>query len=362
MDVKVRRKRQDPPDETANSPARRLTSQDVARAAGVSASAVSRAFTPGASVAPKTRALVLRAAHELGYRPNVMARAVATRRSNVIGLILFNETNRHYPEVLLALSRAFSTRGVRVMLFLIEDDAEIGAVVDHILSYQLDGVIAAAAIPREHRVQLDLAQVPLLFYNRSDESDVPSVSCDHRASGAVIARHVLDAGHRRFALIRVSADSYVGTERMRGVDQALAQAGATVVADFHGDFDYDHGVAAIRDWTDRGIDDYTAVIAANDVMAIGAKDALVYRVGRRVPDDVAVAGFDGIEAGRWLSHDLSSVGQPIERMAQAAAEMMATRIDNSSILAEHRLFPGNLQQGGSIAGRAAAKAFAFVPK
>ncbi len=349
MELKARRKRQNPPDDTVNAPPRRLTSQDVARAAGVSASAVSRAFTPGASVAPKTRALVMRAARELGYHPNVMARAVATRRSNVVGLILFNETNRHYPEVLLALSRAFSLRGVRVMLFLIENDAEIGAVVDHILSYQLDGVVAAAAIPREHRQQLDLAQVPLLFYNRSDEREAPSVSCDHRASGGVIARHVLGAGHRRFALIRVPADSYVGTERMAGVDQALAKAGAVVVADFQGDFDYEHGVAAIGAWRERGIDDYTAVIAANDVMAIGAKDALVYRLGRRVPEDVAVAGFDGIEPGRWLSHALSSVGQPIERMAQAAAEMMAMRIADSSISAEHRLYPGNLQKGGSVA-------------
>lgn len=348
MDAKLRRNRRGSSDDAPDAPPRRLTSQDVARAAGVSASAVSRAFTPGASVAPDKRALILRAANELGYRPNVMARAVATRRSNVVGLILFNETNRHYPEVLLALSRAFSTLGVRVMLFLIEDDDEISGVVDHILSYQLDGVIAAAAIPIEHRLQLSRAQVPLLFYNRSDESEVPSVSCDHRASGALIVRHVLAAGHRRFALIRVPASAYVGVERMQGVEQALAQAGALVVADFEGDFDYDHGLAAVSDWSSRGIDDYSAVIAANDVMAIGAKDALIHRLGRRVPDDVAVAGFDGIAAGRWLSYDISSVGQPIDRMAQAAAEMMAKRIDDRSLLAEHRLFPGRLQGGGTV--------------
>ena len=115
---------------------RRLTSEDVARVAGVSASAVSRAFTPGASVAPEKRAHILRAARELGYRPNVMARAVATRRSNVVGLILFNETNRHHPGVLLALSQAFSTIGVRVMLFLLEDVKEIGAVIDHPAIFQ----------------------------------------------------------------------------------------------------------------------------------------------------------------------------------------------------------------------------------
>lgn len=330
-------------------PGRRLTSEDVARAAGVSVSAVSRAFTPGASVAPEKRAHILREALALGYRPNVMARAVATRRSNVVGLILFNETNRHHPGVLLALSKAFSTIGVRVMLFLIEDMAEIGAVTDHILSYQLDGVIAAAAIPREHLEHLAAARVPLLFYNRPGEDGVASVSCDHHASGVLIARHVLATGARRFALIRSSAGSYVGTERLRGVEEQLARTGASVVADYHGDFDYQCGVAAVTDWAARGIDDYDAVIAANDMMAIGAKDALVHTLGKRVPQDVAVAGFDGVAASRWLSHGIASVDQPIEHMANAAAQMMALRIENDHLPAERRLFPGRLQPGPSVA-------------
>ncbi|WP_174291280.1 LacI family DNA-binding transcriptional regulator [Sphingomonas bacterium] len=323
---------------------RRLTSEDVARAAGVSASAVSRAFTPGASVSPEKRARIVRAASELGYRPNVMARAVATQRSNVIGLILFSETNRHHPEVLLALSRAFSALGLRIMLFLIEEDEEIGGVVDHILSYRLDGVIAAATIPAEHRAQFDRARVPLLFYNRSDQADTSSVSCNHHASGEMIARHLMAGGHRSFALIRADLDSLVGRERMRGVEDALAGTGGVVAADFRGDFDYDHGVAAVRHWADRGIVDFTAIIAANDMMAIGAKDALVQQ-GRRVPEEVAVAGFDGIEAGRWLSYRIPSVGQPIEAMAQAAAEMMTRRIAGRTAIAEQRLFPGLLQTG-----------------
>lgn len=329
---------------------RRLTSEDVARAAGVSASAVSRAFTPGASVAPEKRARILRAARELGYRPNVMARAVVTRRSNVVGLILFNETNRHHPGVLLALSQAFSTIGVRIMLFLLEGVDEVGAVIDHILSYQLDGVIAAAPIPPEHLEHLAQAGVPLLSYNRPGEDGVASVSCDHHASGVLIARHVLHSGARRIALIRSYAESFVGNERMRGVEEELARGGATVVAEFRGDFDYDRGVAAITDWAARGIDDYDAVIAANDMMAIGAKDALIHKLGKRVPDDVAVAGFDGIEASRWLSQGIASVDQPIDHMARAAVEMMALRIEDNQLPAERRLFPGRLQRGSSVAG------------
>ena len=328
---------------------RRLTSQDVARVAGVSVSTVSRAFTPGASVAPAKRARILRAARELGYRPNVMARAVATRRSNVVGLILFNETNRHHPGVLLALTRAFSTIGVRVMLFLLEREDEIGAVIDHILSYQLDGVVAGAVIPPEQLDHLAQARVPLLFYNRPGEDGFASVSCDHHASGTLIARHVLQSGARRFALIRSYTGSFVGNDRMRGVEDELARAGAAIVAEFRGDFDYDRGVAAVLDWAARGIDDYDAIIAANDMMAIGAKDALIHKLGKRVPKDVAVAGFDGIEASRCLSHDIASVGQPIEHMAKAAVEMMALRIKDKHLPAERRLFPGRLEPGSSVA-------------
>lgn len=327
----------------------RLTSEDVARAAGVSASAVSRAFTPGASVAPAKRAHILQAARELGYRPNVMARAVATRRSNVVGLVLFNETNRHHPGVLLALSQAFSKIGVRVMLFLLEDIGETSSVIDHILSYQLDGVIAAAPIPATDLQHLAAARVPLLFYNRPGEDGFASVSCDHYASGALIARHVLAAGAQRVALIRSYAEAFVGNERMRGVEDELARGGAKVVAEYRGDFDYERGVAAVIEWASQGISDYDAIIAANDMMAIGAKDALIHKLGKRVPEDVAVAGFDGVEASRWLSHDIASVDQPIEYMAKAAVDMMALRIENDHLPAERRLFPGRLQPGSSVA-------------
>ena len=331
-------------------PNRRLTSADVARAAGVSASAVSRAFTPGASVAPAKREHILRAARELGYRPNVMARAVATRRSNVVGLILFNETNRHHPGVLLALSQAFSKIGVRVMLFLIEEEGETSSVIDHILSYQLDGVIAAAPIPRADLDHLAAAHVPLLFYNRPGADGFASVSCDHFASGVLLARHVQSAGSRRIALIRSYVGSYVGNERLRGVEEELARGGAKVVAEYRGDFGYDRGVAAVLEWAARGIDNYDAIIAANDMMAIGAKDALVYKLGKQVPNDVAVAGFDGIEASRWLSHGIASVDQPIEHMEKAAVDMMALRIENQNLPAERRMYPGRLQHGSTVAG------------
>ena len=317
----------------------RVNSHDVALAAGVSLSAVSRAFTPGASVAPKKKALILAAARKLGYRPNIMARAIAKGRSNVVGLIIFGETNRDHPEVLLALSRSFSAQHVRVMLFIIEHSDEIASVVDSILSYQLDGVIAAASIPPADLATLAQAEVPVIFYNRPGTPVCASVSCDHAAAGRTIAMHLLELGHRDFALIH-ARDSYVAEERMRGVQTAIAEAGACISATAEGDFAYVDGYNAIEHWVATGSNSFTALIAANDVMAIGAHDALVAS-GRL--SHVAIAGFDAVEASRWRSHPLISMRQPIENMADAVAEILKRWLEDDSPTVEYRVFPGQLQ-------------------
>lgn len=101
---------------------------------------------------------------------------------------------------------------------------------------------------------------------------------------------------------------------------------------------------AVVHWSARGIDDYGAVIADSDMMAIGVKDALIHKMGKRVPEDIAVAGFDGVGASHWLSHCIGSVDQPIERMAKEAVEIMALRIEDKNLSAERRLFPGRLQR------------------
>ena len=319
----------------------RVNSNDVARAANVSPSAVSRAFTPGASVAPEKRARILAAARELGYRPNVMARAIAKGRSNVVGLIMFGETNRHHPEVLLAILRAFQTRGIRIMLFIVEHTDDVEDVVENVLSYQLDGVIAAAPIPAADLATLAQAEVPVIFYNRPGTQSCASVSCDHAGAGRAVAAHLLGEGHRNFALIRAQ-DSYVAAERMRGVEVELKAAKAKVIAASIGDFAYDEGFGAVRGWLAKGKAGFTAVIAANDMMAIGALDALVAS-GRKAENEIAVAGFDGIDASHWQSHRIISVRQPIEQMAEAVADMMLKQMDGVMSIAEYRLFPGQLQ-------------------
>lgn len=325
---------------------RRPTAVDVAAAAGVSQSAVSRAFTPGASVSPGVRARVVTAATALGYRPNAMARAIMTRRSGLVAIVVAVDTNLQYPEALSELSRSLSKSGRRIMLFAIDAMAEVDAVVDQIWSYQVDGVVALVGLTDAQVALLEDHDVPVVLYNRlPGRRVVSSVGCDHDGCGRLLAEHLLARGHRRFALIHGPAHSSVATERLAGVAAALTDAGVGDVVATRGDYSYASGVAAVDALGGAALTG-RAVIAANDMMALGVLDEARITLGLAVPGDVAVAGFDGIGPTRWLGYRLTTVRQPIRRMAEATAIMVAERVDGSSV-SERRSFAGELIVGQS---------------
>ena len=324
---------------------RRATAHDVAVAAGVSQSAVSRCFTPGASASPAVRSKVVEAAKRLGYRPNAMARTIITRRSGLVAIVVAIDTNLQYPEALTELSRALGASGRRVMLFAIQTMAEVDAVVDQIWSYQVDGVVALVSLTDAQIGLLEDHDVPVVLYNRlPGKRQVSSVTCDHAGCGRLLAAHLHDAGHRRFALIAGPVHSSVSTERLAGVAAELRERGIDRVAGAQGDYSYDSGVAAARalaaDADLRGM----TLVAANDMMALGALDHVRFALGLRVPRDTVVAGFDGIGAARWQSYALTTVRQPLQRMAEATAAMIADRV-NAGLVGERRLFPGELVVG-----------------
>ncbi|MEO0320585.1 MAG: LacI family DNA-binding transcriptional regulator, partial [Pseudomonadota bacterium] len=132
-----------------------VTSYEVARLAGVSQSAVSRCFKPGASVSAKMRARVMAAAAELGYEPNAIARSLITRRSNLVAVLISNLTNLYYPEVLAELTRHLTAYDVRVLLFSLESEADANATLQQIWPYRVDGVIAAAELSPNHVAEFE---------------------------------------------------------------------------------------------------------------------------------------------------------------------------------------------------------------
>ena len=182
----------------------KVTSAEVAARAGVSQSAVSRVFTPGASASQKTAEKVRKAARELGYRPNVLARAMVSGKSRIIGLVVAYLENHFYPEALEKLSRSLQERGYHVLVFLAANTSEnINEVVEEILEYQVDGIIAASvSMSTELTDKCQDAGVPIVLFNRAKEgSDMSIVTSDNRAGGRKVAEFLLAGKHEKIGYI-----------------------------------------------------------------------------------------------------------------------------------------------------------------
>ena len=325
---------------------RPVTSYDVARHAGVSQSAVSRCFTPGGSVSKATRTKIMKAVAALGYRPNAIARSLITQRSNMVAIIVANIA--FHPEFTACLSRCFTERGLHVLLFTIDHEADADRVVDQIWQYRVDGVIAAVRLPRRHLEAFTERRMPIVFLNRCP-SEIPmnSVCCDQVEGERILVDRLLAAGHRRFGIIAGPPDSTVSIQRVDEAVQRLEQAGVKGVALAQGEFDYESGKRALLDLGRRAEGPPDAVICANDMMAIGAMDAARYDLGLAVPEDISIVGFDGLGQAYWASYDLVTIRQPVGAMVEAAVDMLMARVENPDLGTERRMFSGELVEGRS---------------
>lgn len=325
-----------------------VTSYDVARLAGVSQSAVSRCYKPGASVSQKTRAKVEKAAKALGYQPNALARSLITSRSNSVAVIISNLTNLYYPEVLAQLSKHFSQGGIRVLLFALESESEADSALSQIWQYQVDGVVCAAKLTKQQISEFSDRGIPLLFYNRQSGSHAASAVCCDQADGSqTLCEGLLRAGHRSFALLKGPEDSVVGTEREASARATLAAAGITEIKELDGDFSYEGARDAIRRLMAAGLALPDAIICVNDVSAIGAIDTLRNEFGAAIPDEVSVVGFDGVGPASWSSFDLTTIRQPVRRMTKAAVDMILERVETPDLANEKRVFAGIFTRGNS---------------
>lgn len=325
----------------------RATSYDVARLAGVSQSAVSRCFKPGASVSKKMRDKVMTAATELQYQPNAIARGLITRRSNLVAVLVSSQMNFYYPEILFQLTDRFSEQGLRVLLFTINGEEDVEESLNQVWQYQVDGVISASYLTIEQHRSLEERQIPVVMFNRYF-ADYPtnSIWCDPSAATEEMIKHLVEFGHKDFGLLKGPDYSMVNKERMRLVREALKRHSCNIVSEASGDYRYESASVATQQLM-TSTKQPTAIIAANDMMAMGALDELKNIMGRSVPKDVSVVGFDGIGAARFASYELTTIRQPIGRMADAAVSMLIARVEKPELSVEKRVLTGELIQGTS---------------
>ncbi|MEL6799892.1 MAG: LacI family DNA-binding transcriptional regulator [Pseudomonadota bacterium] len=330
----------------------KVTSLEVAERAGVSRSAVSRVFTPGASVSAKTADKVRRAADELGYRPNVLARSLMTGRSRMIGLVVAYLDNHFYPGVLERMSNALQARGYHVLVFMTsQDEGNLDRVAEEILDYQVDGLIlASVAMTSDIAARCRASGVPVVLFNRrqGEEGEIAVVS-DNRAGGRMIADHLVGLGRTRIAHIAGWDGASTQRDREEGFMEGLAAAGLPLFARESGDFRPEAAQAAARRMF-SGDERPDALFVSNDYMAFMVMDVLRSELGLRIPEDVAVASVDDVPVSSWPSYDLTSVRQDAGAMVAATVEMIVAKIEGTAAVVPGPL-PVALIVRGSTVGK-----------
>ncbi len=311
-----------------------LTLERIAELAGVSRSTASRVLNQHPSVRPEVRERVWQVVQAHDYQPHQAARALASRRTNTIGLVIPETVARLFADPFFALltqgiASICNQHGYFLALTLMTDSTDHDTLYRRILrSSLIDGVIVASATLDDPITQrLQESRHPCIIVGRHpDCPDIPWVDVDNVAGAKSMVEHLIALGHRRIATITGPLNTGAGRDRLEGYRQALTRAsivqdGALVT---EGDFTEESGFYAMKRLMRT---EPTAVFAASDMMAIGAMKALA-QAGRRVPKDVSVAGYDDIPAAMLVEPQLTTVQQVVVDLGRVAAEKLMDFLEN----------------------------------
>lgn len=333
---------------------RRPTMKDVAAHAGVSLSTVSYVVNDSGPVASDRRARVLDAIRILNYTPNESARSLKRHSASTIGLIVPELANQYFALVAEGVERAASERNVLVVLCVPEATGKSDDFYAQLLrSQRLDGVVYLSATGTLPSLILELTRsgAVVLVDERMPGFELPAVVSDNRRGAREIAQHVIEAGHRRIALIGGPAPLWSADQRLAGYREALAAAGQNpdevpfFGGDYHQRSGYELAAKALEvDPAERP----TALICANDLMAFGALE-YCRASGISVPTDVSIVGFDDVPTASLVTPRLTTVRQPAHDLGAAAAGLLFALIDDEGDATPPLPFPTTLMERESVA-------------
>ncbi len=327
----------------------RVTVQDVAEAAGVSRSAVSRTFTDGASVSGRTRAKVEAAAERLGYFPNALARSLTTRRTRLIGLVSNNFENPAFMEVFDLFTRRLQDRGLRPLLLNLTENSDPAASARMLLQYSVDGVIlASSTLSPEFVGSFVDAGLPVVhaFGRYTKGGDTSVITVDNAHGGELAARRFVDGGYRAIGILGGPRDATSTEDRLKGFSKAMKKAGLTIRARrFAEEYTHDAGSSALRALlAETQLD---GIFCGDDILAMGARDAC-RELGLEVPEDIGLIGFNDLTMAAWRSYDLTTIRQPIREITLTAVDQVVSLVNEPDRAPESRLFPCSLVERGSL--------------
>lgn len=301
----------------------------------------------------------MKAAGELGYRPNAIARSLITRRSNIIALLFSYLDNQFYALALEKLCIELQRRGLHALVFMMPDTNE-GAeqTVSELLEYQVDGIITASVELSSSLCEFCSAhKIPVVMFNRVQDDDrLTSVTTDNVTGGRMAARHLLETGRQRISLISGWQGASTSRDREFGFRAELQAQGVELVAEQVGHFDLERTRVATQKLMQPSKDTRPdAIFAVNDYMAIEAMSLIRHQLHLCIPQDVSVIGFDDIPLAAMPEFSLTTLRQPINQMVSNAVRLiMAAIADEAESIEKLALVPTLIQRGSTqFAGRAA---------
>ncbi len=305
-----------------------VTIKDVARAAGVSVASVSRALNGHVSVTEPTRQRIVEAAGRLRYVPHAAARSLITRRTDMVGVLLPDLYGEFFSELIRGMDSAARASGRHLLVSSSHGSAVEAEQALRTLQGRVDGLLVMSPHADTSLLAANLPSTlpTVLVSTRIAAGSYAAFSIDNYGGATAMMRHLFDSGFRRIAFISGPLRNFDADERLRGYRDALArQPGARELV-LHGDFSESSGYRAGVDFCSRS-DRPDAIFAANDMMALGCLFALTEH-GLRVPDDIALAGFDDIPIARFVTPPLTTVRVRIAELGRRAFERLVALIDS----------------------------------
>lgn len=320
---------------------KKVTAKDVAALAGVSVSAVSRAYRADGAIADDKRKAIFAAAGKLGYISSV-DKVLATQATNTIAMVVSEMHNPFYPVAIDELTRQLPERGLKAIMHVVPSAEDVDTVIRQVLDFRTEGVILASSTMTSRLARACRENgIPAVLLNRvQSDSSMMAVCCDNYGGAKQVAARFLAGGRQRIAFIGGRRDTSTHLERMRGFRDHLEEAGREIARQFDGGYDYQQAYAAAQDLLAlRPLPD--AVFCANDIMAIAVLDAARIK-GVAVPQELAVIGFDDIPMASWESYRLTTIRQPVKRMLGQAVDIILSA-DVASGAGDIRILQGELQ-------------------
>ena len=322
---------------------------DVARLAGVSHQTVSRVINGSQQVRAETRDRVLAAMRKLDYRPNAVARALVTGRSQTLGVVTFNTTLFGPASTLVGVERAAEAAGYAVSIVSLESLSReaIARAIERLRMQGDDGVVVIAPHVATVGALRDLPEtLPVVAVEAGPQDGVASVAVDQHQGARLATEHLLACGHKTVHHLAGPGDWIEARQRVEGWLDALHDAGASAPAPLRGDWSARSGYELGRRLID--LPDLTAVFVANDQMALGFL-RLLHERGREVPGDVSIVGFDDIPEAAYFTPPLTTVRQDFNEMGRRSLHVLLGQIDGGGRSDAREIVPATLVQRASTA-------------